>query len=84
MTGVIDLPLAGVRVVDLTDRLGRYPGRLFGDLGADVIRVRARGTMPTGPDLDADFVFSTLGQRLVELDPDETTALETLLAEADL
>jgi len=82
MTGVIDLPLAGVRVVDLTDRLGRYPGRLFSDLGAEVIRVRTRSTVPAGPGLDADFVFSTLGHEVLELD--DASALEALLAGADL
>jgi benzylsuccinate CoA-transferase BbsE subunit len=90
MTGVIDLPLAGVRVVDVTDRLGRYPGRLFADLGAEVVRVQVPGSRAAeleGAELDADFVFSILVQRLVELDPDrpaDAAELEELLADADL
>ena len=33
-------PLAGVRVVDLTDDLGRFAGKLLAELGADVVRLR--------------------------------------------
>lgn len=35
--------LAGVRVVEFTDELGSYCGRLLADLGADVIKVEAPG-----------------------------------------
>src|SRR6185437_6291145 len=34
-----DLPLAGLRIVDLTDGLGELGVRYLADLGADVIRV---------------------------------------------
>lgn len=34
-----ELPLAGLRVVDLADLKGELAGRLLGDLGAEVIRV---------------------------------------------
>jgi hypothetical protein len=47
---------------------------------AEIDSAATRARRRRGPDLGADFVFSTLGQRLVELDPDETTALEALLA----
>ncbi|MFF2059909.1 CaiB/BaiF CoA-transferase family protein [Rhodococcus qingshengii] len=36
-----DLPLAGVRVVELTDGLLDMTGRILGDFGADVIKIEA-------------------------------------------
>ncbi len=45
-------PLEGVRVLDLTDALAAYGGRLLTDLGADVIRlepVAGRGTADLAP-----------------------------------
>ncbi len=39
-------PLAGVRVVDLTDDLGRYAGKLLAEMGADVVRLRAGESGP--------------------------------------
>ena len=36
-------PLAGIRVVELCDRLGQYAGRLLADLGADVVKVEPPG-----------------------------------------
>ena len=38
MTDPRDLPLSGMRVLDLADGLGDLCGRLFADLGADVVR----------------------------------------------
>lgn len=54
-------PLDGVRVVDLTDELGAYCGRLLRDLGADVIHVAAA-------DADADDpvrLFRSIGKTRV-------------------
>ena len=39
------LPLAGVRVLDLTDGAGQMCGRLLADLGADVLLVEPPGGM---------------------------------------
>jgi benzylsuccinate CoA-transferase BbsE subunit len=35
----METPFGGVTILDLTHDLGRYAGRLFADLGADVIRI---------------------------------------------
>jgi crotonobetainyl-CoA:carnitine CoA-transferase CaiB-like acyl-CoA transferase len=76
----MDLPLEGVRVVELTDGLGELAGRFLGDLGADVIRVDV-------PALDRrDAVYRAthdLNKRSVALDL-ERAALEQLLAGADI
>ena len=39
-------PYSGIRILDLTHDLGRYAPRLFGDLGAEVIRVEPPGGLP--------------------------------------
>ncbi|PXX00738.1 CoA transferase, partial [Paraburkholderia caballeronis] len=36
-------PFEGVQILDLTWDLGRYVGRLFGDLGAQVTRIEPPG-----------------------------------------
>jgi len=49
------LPLAGVRVLDLTDRSGVYCGKLLADVGADVVKVE----LPAGDDLRFKPPFRT-------------------------
>jgi benzylsuccinate CoA-transferase BbsE subunit len=68
-------PLDGVRVIDLTTRLGAYTGRLLSDLGAEVIRVEPAGGVPgrTRPPLGStglslDFAFTEAGKRSVFAD----------------
>ncbi|MDJ0420237.1 CaiB/BaiF CoA transferase family protein [Rhodococcus opacus] len=69
------LPLAGVRVVDLSTPLGSYVGRLYSDLGAEVVRVepaegladRRRGA-PTVGDVGAEWVFHNVGKKSVVID----------------
>ncbi len=39
-------PYSGIRILDLTYNLGRYATRLFGDLGAEVIRVEPPEGLP--------------------------------------
>ena len=50
-------PLANVRVLEFTDEIGAYCGKLFADLGADVIKVEPPGgedQRRTPPFLDGD------------------------------
>ena len=50
-------PLDGVRVLDVSGRIGSYCGRLLADLGADVILVE----LPTGHDLRRSPPFRDVG-----------------------
>jgi crotonobetainyl-CoA:carnitine CoA-transferase CaiB-like acyl-CoA transferase len=88
-----DLPLAGVRVVDLTDGRAEGCARLLGDLGADVIRVeppggsgsRSTGVLHAGRSLS--FVVHNANKRAVELDLEtgaDRTALRQLVLGADI
>ena len=48
-------PLAGLRVLELADEKGHFCGKLFGDLGADVVKIEPLGGEPSrriGPFLD--------------------------------
>ena len=56
-TGATPLPgpLAGLRVLELADEKGQFCGKLFGDLGADVVKIEPPGGEPNrriGPFLD--------------------------------
>jgi crotonobetainyl-CoA:carnitine CoA-transferase CaiB-like acyl-CoA transferase len=58
-------PLAGYRVLDLTDEKGMFGARLLADMGAEVVRVEKPGQGP------ADNLFSwanNLGKRSITLD----------------
>ena len=90
--------LDDLRVLDLTDRLGQYCGRLLASFGADVIRIeppdggaprRAHPLAEGLPESDAslEFWFHNLNKRSVVLDLDSDegrAALAGLAAGADV
>ena len=39
-------PLAGLRVLELADEKGHFCGKLFGDLGADVVKIEPLAESP--------------------------------------
>jgi len=45
------MPYSGVRILDLSHDLGRYTGRLFADLGAEVVRIEPPGGLADRKDL---------------------------------
>src|SRR5262249_10244424 len=48
-------PLAGIRILELANETGQFCGKLFGDLGADVVKIEPPGGEPgrrIGPFLD--------------------------------
>ena len=89
-------PLAGIKVVDMTEALaGPYCAMLLGDLGADVIKVerpgdgdQARGWGP--PFLEGEsayFLSVNRNKRSVALDikqPQDLAVLQTLIGRADV
>lgn len=86
MTG----PLAGIRVIDLTDEQAIYGAKLLADLGAEVIRpeppggdpLRARG--PFANDISLWHAFFASNRRFVTFDESDRTAFNTLLDKADM
>ncbi len=80
------LPLAGVRVLDLTRVLsGPHCTRMLCDLGADVIKVEppdgdmTRFANPRINSLSTYFIQQNVGKRNISLDMDRPEALELLL-----
>jgi crotonobetainyl-CoA:carnitine CoA-transferase CaiB-like acyl-CoA transferase len=61
-------PLAGLKVLDLTDRAGALGARLLADLGADVVRVEPPGgaSLRAVPNAHAYYDFN---KRQVAIDP---------------
>jgi crotonobetainyl-CoA:carnitine CoA-transferase CaiB-like acyl-CoA transferase len=93
-----ELPLGGIRVLDLAGPLGSYCGRLLADAGADVVKVeppegdplRQRppfaGDQP-GPQSSLSFAYYHANKRGVVLDyrrPEAAAALADLGANADV
>src|SRR5579863_7775190 len=93
-----ELPLGGIRVLDLAGPLGSYGARLLADAGADVVKVeppegdplRRRppfaGDQP-GPDASLSFAYYHANKRGVVLDyrrPDAAADLAELGANADV
>lgn len=87
--GEVDLPLAGVRVLDLAAGTMAATARLLGELGADVIRVEPAGGDPgrrAGPMLagaSLSWTAANLGKRAVALEPGDAR-FAALVAEADI
>ena len=88
-------PLAGVRVVDLTDERAIYGAKLIADLGADVVRVeppegdslRARGPHAEGFDASLYYAFFASSRRSFVADLETETGQKqfaTLVENADI
>jgi len=91
-------PLAGLKVVEVADELGAYAGKLFGDAGAEVVKVEPPGGAETrtygpfvddipGPNRSLYFAYynTSKSSRFLDLDSAEGTAeLRELAAEADI
>lgn len=90
--------LDGIRVIDLSDARGQYCGKLFADMGAEVILVEPRGGSPArqigpfvgdiqGPDNSIPFIYDNCGKRSIVLDlanAADREQLRALVAAADL
>lgn len=77
-------PYHGVRILDMTHRYGSYAGRLFADLGAEVIRIEPPGGLPDRIDAErggasarARFVFFNASKKSMALDLDSESGIET-------
>jgi len=75
MPHTVERPYDGLRVIDLTHELGAYAGKLFADLGADVIRVEPPGGrgdrgLPAANGLGGDmrYSFANANKRSVAVD----------------
>jgi crotonobetainyl-CoA:carnitine CoA-transferase CaiB-like acyl-CoA transferase len=86
-------PLAGVRVLDLTDGLGELGPRYLADLGADVIRAeppgggRSRSLEPCADGVSLRYLTHNAGKRAVEADlasPDGRRRFLRLAGTADI
>ncbi|MFZ0191474.1 MAG: CoA transferase [Streptosporangiaceae bacterium] len=93
-----ELPLGGIRVLDVAGPLGSYCGRLLADAGADVVKVEPpegdplrhrppfAGDRP-GPQSSLSFAYYHANKRGVVLDyrrPEAAAALADLGANADV
>jgi crotonobetainyl-CoA:carnitine CoA-transferase CaiB-like acyl-CoA transferase len=87
MSGRLQGPLAGVKVIDLTSVLmGPYATQILADLGADVIKVEGPDGdttryLPPGPDPARGGMFLNVnrGKRSLALDLKQTAARDALL-----
>ncbi len=90
-----ELPLSGLRVIDMADVKGELAGRVLADFGADVIRVEppegaeSRRMPPFAPEGDTSlyFAFRNFNKRGITVDvttADGQAQLRELLASADV
>ncbi len=85
-------PYAGVRILDLTHRFGLYAGRLFADLGAEVILVEPPGGLAdraglAGGGTDGRFAFLNASKKSVVIDASSQAgraAIEKIAARSDI
>ena len=86
----IDLPLSGIRVLDLADGPLQTVGRLFADLGADVVRVEppeGSGDRRSGVrlgDTSVTFELRNVNKRSLVVHPDDAAEFLDALAAADI
>ena len=87
------LPLAGLRVVDVTVEHGELCSRLLGDLGAEVVKVEpaagspARALAPVRQGISLSFAVNNAGKLGVALDladPADAERFHELLRHADV
>jgi crotonobetainyl-CoA:carnitine CoA-transferase CaiB-like acyl-CoA transferase len=82
-------PLRGYRVLDLADEMAALCGKMFADLGADVVKVEPLGGCPTrsippflddraGPEDSCYFLTTAAGKRSVTLDLDQAQGRDLL------
>ena len=89
--------LEGIRVLDVAAPLGAYVSRIFGDLGADVIKIEPPGGDPcrheapfllTGPEpVSLPFLHANLNKRSIILDlqqQQDQARFRALAAQADV
>jgi crotonobetainyl-CoA:carnitine CoA-transferase CaiB-like acyl-CoA transferase len=93
-----DAALAGLRVLELADEKGLYCGKLFADMGAEVVKVEAPGGDPTrwfppfwgdrpGPKRSLFFLYNNTGKKSITLDlacGEGQQAFRELIASVDL
>jgi crotonobetainyl-CoA:carnitine CoA-transferase CaiB-like acyl-CoA transferase len=86
----IDLPLSGIRVLDLADGPLQTVGRLFADLGADVVRVEPpegsadrRSGVLLG-ETSVTFELRNVNKRSMAVGPDDRDEITSALAGADI
>lgn len=81
----VDLPLSGVRVIDLTDDRGATCGRLLADLGADVLLIeppggaQSRCTPPVVDGTSLSFATRHANKRSAVIDWTDPAGREALL-----
>src|SRR5271157_2059429 len=87
------LPLSGVRVLDLAGSDADEVGRLFADLGADVLKIEppagspARAARPAVAGIGVRFALHNANKRSAILDPDDDADRRTfagLVSAADI
>ncbi len=82
-----ELPLTGLRVLDLADEKGELAGRILGDFGADVVRIEPPNgarSRTLGP-FDAAgrslyFAYRNSNKRGLALDLESASGRDDLLA----